>query len=221
MGDGFGVVAGVAGGCRGYGQPLLLEEFDGAGQVPGLARKRDFGDAVLFEHLGRVGSVFCGVVGLVFNPDGFGMKTLFQGFGHRIGLRAATVGGATDHEDGFTGLLLQVGTIAQALQGPFVDGIGASVFGGAVVFAAAEYDDGLDAVELRLGNGRAGFQAVQQGIAGSRQAEDDQARQRKGGEHTARLRMFSGEQKPKKGQQYQAGGRQNERAENLFEQEGC
>ncbi len=111
MSNGVLFSACVAGAGRRDLDPLLLELFDGARQVPSLADEGDVGDAVLFEYSGRVGSIFCGVVGAVFNPDGFSVKIFFQGFCHGIGLRSAAVWGATGDENGFAGLLLQVGAI--------------------------------------------------------------------------------------------------------------
>jgi len=70
------------------------------------------GDAVLFENAGRVDGVFCCVVRFVFNLDGFSMEILLQGFGHGISFWPAAIGSATSYEDGFAGLLLQVGTVA-------------------------------------------------------------------------------------------------------------
>lgn len=54
----------------------------------------------------------CDIVRAVFDPDGFCMKTLFQGFGYGVCFWFAAVWGAAGHENGFAGLLLQVGAVA-------------------------------------------------------------------------------------------------------------
>lgn len=112
LGDGVGFCIDKAGGGRRYGQALLFEVFDRTRQMPGLADERDSGEAVLFEDAGRIGGVFCGVVGAVFDPDGFGVEVLLEGFSHGVGFRSAAERRAAGDEDGFAGLSLQASAVA-------------------------------------------------------------------------------------------------------------
>ena len=60
---------------------------------------------------------------------------------------------------------------------------------------------------------------MQQCVPGNRQAEDQQCGERQNDDGFAGSWMLSGEPQAEKGQQYQAGGWQNQRAEDLFEEE--